>query len=91
MSRMKTGRNNRKYDDAFKREVLEQVKEGRSVQEVSEGLGVSAALIYRWKAQQSGPPQEEGDEFKELRKRLKSLEVDNAILKKALSILSRDG
>lgn len=86
---MKKKRAYRKYDSCFKQEVLDQIKTGRSVQELSESLGVSSALIYQWKNRDSGSLSEQEEEVKQLRKKIKSLEKDNEILKKALMIFSR--
>jgi transposase len=88
---MKEEKKYRKYDEGFKREVLDQVRSGRSVKEVADGLGLSPSLIYRWKlvseTGSSGSP--ESDELKQLHKRVKELEKDNEILKKALAIFSQ--
>ena len=86
---MKKKRAYRKYDSSFKQEVLDQLKTGRSVQELSVSLGISPALIYQWKNRDSMSSSQEGEEVKQLRKKIKSLEKDNEILKKALMIFSR--
>ena len=39
----------RKYDDAFKTDVLKMIANGKSVAYVAQALGISEALIYnRW-------------------------------------------
>ena len=88
---MEEKRSYRKYDEAFKNEVLDQVRSGRRVKEIAEGLGLTPSLIYQWKSKSEGSTSagKEGDEIKELRKRVKELEKDNEILKKALTIFSQ--
>ena len=39
----------RRYDKSFKEEAVNLLKQGRSVQELSDSLGVSTGLLYRWK------------------------------------------
>ena len=79
----------RKYDAAFKSDAVSQLKSGRSAKELSQLLGVSESLLYKWKQESSGGRnREQSDEIKRLRRRLKSLEEENEILKKALSIFS---
>lgn len=82
----------RKYDAAFKQEVLQMVFNGRAVKDVSQSLGIGENLIYRWKsrAKHSSAAAEVclGDQ-EALHKRIRELELERDILKKALSIFSR--
>ena len=41
----------RTYDPEFRRRVLELVQAGRPVRVVAEELGLAAATVHRWKAQ----------------------------------------
>ncbi len=50
MKEQTTGVKRRKYDAAFKQEVLQMVLNSRSVKSVSESLGIGENLIYRWKS-----------------------------------------
>ncbi|MBP9134710.1 MAG: transposase [Saprospiraceae bacterium] len=84
-------RSYRKYDDNFRSGALEQVRLGRSVREVAMGLGISEALLYKWKTEASGKKNESNAEIKELKKQLKQMQMDNDILKKALTIFSQSG
>lgn len=87
---MKEKRRYRKYDERFKQEVLDQLQSGRSAKDIAEGLGITASLIYRWKAQRTqGTSGQEDEQLKELRQRVKMLERDNEILKKALTIFTQ--
>lgn len=88
----------RKYDALFKEEVLKMVFNGRGVSEVAQSLGIGENLIYRWKSryqkQQSVPASgtahiASSEEQQALHKRIKELEMERDILKKALGIFSR--
>jgi transposase len=87
----------RKYDSDFKKEVLKMVESGRPIPEVAQSLGIGNNLIYYWKKQSIKPtaktnvdPAMEYDQEKTLlQKRIKELETERDILKKALGIFSR--
>lgn len=78
----------RKYDDEFKRNVVRKVLDGQSVSSVSREIGVNESLIYKWKraALDNGDGIKSGVELAEaaaLKKRIRVLEQENEILKKA--------
>ena len=81
---------NRRYDSSFKKQALALVRDGRKVSSVAKSLGISTGVLYSWqkqsKLQESIQPEEE---LKILRKRLREVEQERDILKKALSIFSR--
>lgn len=87
----------RKYDADFKQEVLKMVESGRSVSDISKSLGISGQLIYQWKRRskidhQAGEKKNKlvfDEEKVRLQKRVKELEQERDILKKALGIFSR--
>ncbi len=91
----------RKYDDEFKRDVLKMIFNGRPVQEISHSLGINANMIHRWKAAHTaaaGPsvavpdnviPSVSGAEYEQIKARLREVEQERDILKKALGIFSR--
>ena len=81
----------RKYDDAFKQEAVNQLIQGRGVKDLSLSLGVSEGLLYQWKQKASGVVSSSNEESKRLKKELRDLKEENDILKKALSIFSRNG
>ena len=88
--RKSSKRKYRKYDTAFKADAVSQLKSGRSAKELSQLLGVSESLLYKWKTEsKGGRNREQSEEIKRLRRRLKDVEEENVILKKALSIFSR--
>ena len=81
----------RKYDSGFKMEAINQIKNGRSVKDLSASLGVGEALLYRWKAEMGRRSGSQSEEVKRLKKEVSKLSQDNEILKKALSIFSQSG
>ena len=81
--------NRRKYDEDFKLSALKMIDNGQSVRSVAQALGVAEGLLHRWKrvARQHRSPDEQ--EVSELRARLRQVEMERDILKKALGIFSR--
>jgi transposase len=83
----------RQYDSEFKKSAVELLKNGQSVQSVSDSLGIGKALLYKWKTEQSVSSPEGAlsvqTENTQLRKQLKEVELERDILKKALAIFSR--
>lgn len=85
----------RKYDAEFKNEVVKMLVSGQTAVYISKALGVSENLIYRWKNQHQGVKKVSGEqnelalENQQLRDRVRQLETEREILKKALSIFSR--
>jgi transposase len=97
MDPKKPKENRRRYDADFKNEVLKMVESGRPVPEIAQSLGIGSNLIYYWvkrakkgNAAQKARPELVFDEEKlALQKRVKELEMEREILKKALGIFSR--
>ncbi|WP_420150918.1 transposase [Spirosoma sp.] len=87
----------RKYDATFKDDVLKMIANGQSVAYVAQALGISEALIYKWKQRIKGkeknyPSSQASDalvENQRLLQRISQLETEREILKKALAIISR--
>ena len=75
MKEKSMGAKRRKYDASFKEEVLKMVFNGRGVSEVAQSLGIGENLIT--------------EEQQVLHRRIKELEMERDILKKALGIFSR--
>ena len=66
------------------------LENGQSIPEISQALGLGESLVYRWKSALKSSETEAVDEEKEsLRRRVKQLELERDILKKALGIFSR--
>ncbi len=100
MKENSSGVKRRKYDASFKEEVLHMIRNGRPVSEVARSLGIGENIIYRWKSR-TGSSQQPATVSKEnsraasmqdhqaLLKRIRELETERDILKKALGIFSR--
>jgi transposase len=83
-----------KYDDEFKRQTVQKVLDGQSVRSVSQELGVNESQIHKWRkaALANGDGIKSGIELSEtqdLKKRIRELEMENEILKKAALIFGR--
>jgi transposase len=95
MSEQKSKRTVRKYDAEFKRQALLMVGNGQTVSSVARALGVCESVLHRWKRENADKTvdfQNESDsqrEIQELRSRLRQVEMERDILKKAVSIFSR--
>jgi len=83
----KATKTRRKYDDAFKQQALQLIRLGQSVPMLAQTLGVGEGLLYKWK--QALRPAAQQQELGQLRAKLKQVETERDILKKALSIFSR--
>jgi len=93
----------RKYDASFKADVVNLIASGRTVSEIARSLGIGENIIYRWRkeALHSAPataaeaPAPAGtvhvslSEHLALQKRLREVEMERDILKKAVGIFSK--
>lgn len=93
MKSTKKNQTRRRHDAEFKASALKLIEDGRSVKDVAEGLGIRASLLYSWRSQakkkNAKGSMSEKVELKVLRKRLREVEQERDILKKALSIFSQ--
>ena len=86
------------YPDSFRREALELVRRGRSIPDVAESLGVSPQTLRNWRRQgerdrgerDDGLTSAEREELRALRKRVKRLEQERDILKRATALFARE-
>lgn len=81
----------RKYDDEFKRQAVKKILDGQSVASVSRELGVAEGILHNWKKARLAKTSSAEQEVLELKKRLKEVEMENEILKKAALIFGRGG
>jgi len=81
----------RKYDDEFKREAVKKVHDGQSVASVSRELGVAESLLHNWKRQAVETSSDSEREVRALRKKLREVEMERDILKKAALIFGKGG
>ena len=98
MEQKSSKKRHRKYDADFKKEVLKMIESGRSVPDISQSLGIGSNLIYTWVKRSRASSADarittsvaDLDEEKlAMHKRIKELEMERDILKKALGIFSR--
>jgi len=86
------------YPEQFRREAVVLVRQGRSIADVAESLGVSAQTLRNWSKQvaidrrerDDGLTSAERDELRELRRRVKRLEQERDILKRATALFARE-
>jgi transposase len=79
------------YPPEFRREAVQLVRVGRSVRDVADSLGCSDQSLHNWvkqdqldhKEREDGLTSAERDELRELRRRVKRLEQEREILKRA--------
>ena len=77
----------RKYDDVFKQQALQMMHLGQTVPAIAQALGMGEGVLYKWK--QAQRPAAQDQELEQLRSRLRQVENERDILKKALGIFSR--
>src|SRR5215210_7088801 len=86
------------YPEQFRREAVELVRSGRSIRDVAESLGVSQQTLRNWAKQvavdrrerDDGLTSAEREELRDLRRRVKRLEQERDILKRATALFARE-
>jgi transposase len=86
------------YPDEFRREAVGLLRSGRSIPDVAEALGVSQQTLRNWSKQEQADRGErqdtltsaEREELRELRKRVRRLEQERDILKRATALFARE-
>jgi transposase len=86
------------YPEQFRREAVELVRGGRSVKDVAESLGCSDQSLHAWVKQyqldhrerDDGLTSAEREELRQLRRRVKRLEQEREILKRAAVLFAAE-
>jgi transposase len=86
------------YSEQFRREALELVRQGRTIPDVAGSLGVSPQSLRNWMRQNErdrgerddGLTSAEREELRELRTRVKRLQQERDILKRATALFARE-
>jgi len=88
----------RSYAPEFRRRVVELLRRGRSVSGVAAEVGVSEATLYRWREQdrvdrgeQPGLSSVERVELAQARRRIRELETELEITRKASALFAGSG
>lgn len=84
----------RRYPIEFRRKVLDLIEAGRPVAEIAEQLGITAQTVYNWRRQdrvdrglEAGTSTRESAELAAARKRIRELETELAVTKRANELL----
>lgn len=85
------------YPEQFRREAVELVRSGRSIADVAKSLGVSAQTLRNWNRQvdvnagrREGLSSDDKEELTKLRRRVRVLEQEREILKKAAAFFAKE-
>lgn len=81
----------KRYDEEFKREAVKKIEGGQTEASVSRELGVSTAQLHDWKRKKLENSTDAEKELAKLRKKLREVEMERDILKKAALIFGQDG
>ena len=89
------------YDPAFKRQAVELAKTRKNVSQLARELGIQPQLLYKWRREYDALGEgsfpgngnlkltPEQEKIHELEKKLRDIELEHSILKKAVAIFSK--
>lgn len=85
--------------DSFKKDAVRRLmaRGSKTIADVARELGVSQSMLHRWRERfepelTGGTQADQGDreEVERLRRKLRDLEAENSLLKKAAALFARD-
>lgn len=84
----------KKYDEDYKKNIVELIENGKSISDVEREYGISRKNIYNWKYKYGKITTSTGeitsnDEIINMKKKIQELEMENEILKKAVAIFTK--
>ncbi len=79
----------RKYDNEFKQNAVKRILDGQSVASLARELGVGENLLHKWRRAKLESGSDVEKENLELKKKLREVEMERDILKKAALIFGR--
>ena len=85
---------NKRYDEEFKKTIVDLYNSGKSATELEREYGISRSTIYEWIKDYSPIQTDDGEitnnkEIQALKKELARIKEENEILKKAVAIFSK--
>lgn len=89
----------KQYTEEFKKDAVRLMlaRGTRTVDEIADKLGIAPSMLHRWQKQYghavSGSAtrsQDEREDVEKMRRRLRELEQENALLKKAAALFAKD-
>ncbi len=91
---MKHKNNGKRYNDDFRKMIVDLYDSGQSVTNLSSEYGVSEVTIYAWIKKLTPMDLEDGssitpDDYAKLQKQMLKLQEENDILKKAMAIFAK--
>ena len=85
--------------DTFKKDAVRRLmaRGSKTVDEIAKELGVTAGMLYRWRARFESElaggtqhTQKDREEVERLRRELREMQAENALLKKAAALFAKD-
>src|SRR5690625_4966326 len=94
MCPMKNRNNSNRYNDDFRRMIVELYNSGETVKDLSSEYGIPDATIYSWINKYTPVEFENGskitpDDYAQLQKQMQKLKEENDILKKAMAKIGK--
>jgi len=91
---MTNHKNGKRYNDDFRKMVVDLYHSGQKVKDLSSEYGVSEVTIYAWIKKFTPMELEDGssitpDDYAKLQKQMLQLQEENDILKKAMTIFAK--